>query len=115
VNQGLHLRVSPKIVGAFDEDQPMLATARGHVEFPLGRRDAFRVLKAVLAPEQAHVHIAALHFVQVHLVGAAVGGWDFLKQKQLEESPQQRIAAQIRREGRPLGGELLLHTAHEQP
>src|SRR5207249_9784554 len=60
------------------------------------------------------VEVAALHLGEVQLIGGPVRGGTLLEQKDLEEPPHQRIAAQIVAQCGPLLGQLFLHAADEE-
>ena len=64
------------------------------VEFTLGRGNPFRVLATVFLTKQTDIDIATLDFFQVQVVRTTVRCWNVLKQKQIEESPKQGVAAE---------------------
>ena len=77
------------------EDQISADIFQRQLELPFGGRHPFRIHEAILLAKEADIEIAALHLVEVHVVGAAVGSRHFLEQKRLKEAAQQGIAAQI--------------------
>ena len=83
------------IVGTFDEDQPLLAMLGRVIEFALGRGYALRILQTVFVAEEAEVNIASRHFGEIHFVRSPIGRRQILKQKDIEEAPQQRIAVDV--------------------
>lgn len=71
------------------------------------------VLKAVVVAKQTQIDVAGGHFMQIHLVGTAVGRGQVFKDKDLKETPQQRVAAQVVAQRGTLMGKFLLHAADE--
>jgi hypothetical protein len=113
-DKGEHARIAAGVVGGLEKDQAGLAAFASPLEFPLCRRKPLGINAAVLAAEQAHVELGAVHQVQVKLIGAAVAGGQVFEQHRLEEAPQQRITLQEVAQGQAIGRELLLHAAEEE-
>ena len=112
-DQRAHLRMPGPVVRPLHENQPVRAVSRRVIELPLRRRRSRLVLRAVAPAEQPHVDVASLHFVEVQLVGPPVRRRRVLEQEQVEEPPQQRIAAHVLAQRLALLRELALHAADE--
>ncbi len=112
-DQGLHLRVTNRVVTPLDEDEPLYAMCRGMVEFPLSRRDPFGVLITVFVAEEAYIDGAALNLVQIDRIGALVGSGQALEQKHLEKPAQERVAMDILFQGATLISQFFLYRADE--
>src|SRR5208283_1031595 len=109
-----HLWVPGPVVRSSDENQPILVALRSEGELPMSRRHPLRIFETVVVAEKPEENITAPNLVKIHVVGSTVGGRHVFKKERFEEPPQQRIAAQIVTQGRPLRSELLLHTADEE-
>lgn len=69
---------------------------------------------AIRLSEKADVQAAAVHFMQVGLVGTPVAGGQVLEQEHLEVLAQQGIVGDEGLEGTTLGGQFLLNAADEE-
>ena len=98
-----------------DEDET-LAAARGRViELALGRRDALRILESVLRAEEADVDRRTLDLGEEHRARFAIRRRKIFEEKHLEALVEELVAAHKVAERLPLGRELLLRTADEDP
>ena len=70
-----------------------LRRAGGLVELAFGGRKAGGIFVAVFLTEQADVNRATANFVKINIIRPAVGGGQILEQENVEEPPEQRIAA----------------------
>ena len=111
-NQRLHLRVS-SIARSLYEDEAVRSRGRRAIELPLRRRHPFLVLVPVVESEQPDIDVAPFDLVQVELVRPSIGRRGVLEQEDLEESPDQRVVADVVAQCRALFGELALHAADE--
>ena len=113
VDQCLRLGMPSGVVGSFDEDPLRLGASGRAIELTLGGGHALGILEAVALSEQADVNGAAIHFVEVHVIGAAVAGGEFLEHERREVTAEQRIAFDKRLDRLPLGLQFLLNAADE--
>jgi len=107
-------RIAGLVVGTFDEDEPGLVLGGGAIEFLFGWRLGEAGHRTVFVAKQAEVEAAAIHLVEINLVGTTVGGGQILEQEDLEEATQQRVAANVIADGLAFLGQFLLHTADEE-
>ena len=114
-DQGRHPLVARRARAALDEDQPRLSQFAGIAELALGRRHSVRVRSAVIVAEQPQVQVALPQLLQIHLLRPPTDRGHVLEQKNVEASVQERAFPEMRTQGRPLPGELLLHAADENP
>ena len=101
------------VVGAFDEDEAKLVLLRGALEFAISWGDSFRVFVAIFVPENSDIDGAAIYFIEVNIIGAAVGGGEVLESKCVEVAAQQRVPSDEVGKGATLGSEFLLNGADE--
>ena len=112
-HEGLHLRVAGRVLVALDEDQALLPGGGGPVELALRGRQPLGVFIAVFVAEQAQVDVAAVHLLQVDLIGATVGSRQVLEEEHIEEPAQEGISLDVVLQRPALGGQLFLHAADE--
>ena len=105
--------MSTVFLRSLHEDQPVLLQFGGAVELALGRGDSLGVLASVVLSEQAHVDVAPLNLLQIDPIWALIGSRHFLEQKNLEETPHERVTAQVVADAFPLPCEFALHAADE--
>ncbi len=67
------------VVRAFYIDEARLAQSCGLIELVFGGRQASSVFMPVFLTEQADVNCAPTDFVEIDLIGAAVGGGQVFK------------------------------------
>jgi len=108
-----HFCVFVVIVCAFDVNEPWLLQLGCALEFLFRGRDALRIFKAVVVAKQPQIDVAGGYFVQIHLIAAAVGRGQVFKYKNIKETPQQRVAAQVVAQRGTLMGKFLLYAADE--
>src|SRR6266700_5233550 len=106
-----HFRMSSFVVGAFDEDEAKLALLGGALEFALGGGDSVRIFVTILVAKESDIDGAAIHFIEVNVIGALVGSGQVLESKRVEIAAQQRVASDEVGQGATLSSEFLLDGA----
>ena len=83
-NKCLHFGMAGPVIRAFNENEARFVFLGGTPKLALGWRQALGIFKAVVIAEEADIHAAAVHFIEVDVVGAAVGGGEILKKENVE-------------------------------
>ncbi len=72
-----------------------------------------RDFKAIVVAEEADIHGAAVHFIEVNIIGAMVGSRESLEEEDLEIALEQRVAFDEIGQGTAFGTQFILDRADE--
>ena len=112
-DEGAHLRVATVVIRGFHVNETRLAQGGGLIEFAFGGRQTSGVFITIFLAEQADVNCTSANFIQVNVIGPAVGGGQVLEQENLEESAEQCVSANEVANSPAFVCQFLLHTANE--
>src|SRR5207237_6107478 len=113
-DEPFHLRMA-RSDDVLDEDETLASACGGAIELALGRRDALRILESVLRAEEADVDRRMLDLGEEHRARFTIRRRKIFEEKHLEALTEELVAAHKVAESLPLGRELLLRAADEDP